>query len=242
LSPQEQHQLARQWIREARKITILTGAGVSADSGLPTFRGPGGVWRKHRAEQLATPEGFAADPRLVWEWYDWRRSVIAAAQPNAAHYAIAEFQSRVPAVTLITQNVDGLHDRAGSTDVAKLHGDIWILRCTVCRNERVDPTVPLPVLPPICSCGGVCRPGVVWFHEPLPAAVWNRAQEASCACDLFLVAGTSAIVYPAASLAPIARRSGARIIEVNLEETPASAEAGLALRGRAAEVLPALLT
>jgi NAD-dependent deacetylase len=138
---------ARAWISQARSVAVLTGAGVSAESGVPTFRGPGGVWRAYRAEDLATPQGFARDPRLVWEWYDWRRGIIATVEPNAAHRTLAELERRKPSFTLITQNVDGLHDRAGSRHILKLHGDIWHLRCTVCRREWRDERVPLGELP-----------------------------------------------------------------------------------------------
>jgi NAD-dependent deacetylase len=233
---------ARAWISQARSVAVLTGAGVSAESGVPTFRGPGGVWRTYRAEDLATPQGFARDPRLVWEWYDWRRQIISKVDPNAAHRALAELERRKPSFTLITQNVDGLHDRAGSQRILKLHGDIWQLRCTVCRKEWHDARVPLGELPPRCACGAMARPGVVWFGESLPAGVLEQAERAVREAEVVLVAGTSAVVYPAAGLIPFARHSGAKVIEVNLEATPFSSQVDCSLAGKAGEILPMLLT
>lgn len=234
-------QRARQWLREASSVAVLTGAGISAESGIPTFRGAGGLWRQFRAEELATPGAFARDPRLVWEWYDWRRGLIAKAEPNPGHRALVELERRAANFTLITQNVDGLHDRAGSRNVLKVHGDIWQLRCTSCGWEGRDDRVPLPELPPRCACGAMLRPGVVWFGEPLPAGVWDAAERAARSAAVFLVAGTSAVVYPAAGLVPLARSAGAKVIEVNLEETPFSEEADCSLRGRAGELLPQLI-
>lgn len=232
---------ARRWIAVARSIVVLTGAGVSAESGIPTFRGPGGLWRQRRPEQLASPEGFARDPRLVWEWYDWRRTVIRDAQPNPAHLAIAELERRVPRFALVTQNVDGLHDRAGSRKILKLHGDIWMVRCLSCCREFRDERTPLPELPPRCVCGGMLRPGVVWFGESLPGEVWKEAESMTRGADLVIVAGTSAMVYPAAGLVPYAKASGARVIECNMEETPFSAQLDRSFRGRAGEILPELI-
>jgi NAD-dependent deacetylase len=231
----------REWLASARSIAALTGAGISAESGIPTFRGSGGLWREFRAEDLATPEAFARDPKTVWEWYDWRRDLIAQAQPNAGHRALAEFEQRVPGFTLITQNVDGLHDRAGSRNVWKVHGDIWTLRCAACGREHVDRSPALPELPPRCECGGLERPGVVWFGEALPQDVWKRAEEAASNADVFLVIGTSAVVYPAAGLVELAKRRGAEVIEVNIAETAATGVADVSLRGPAAEILPELL-
>jgi NAD-dependent deacetylase len=233
--------LARQWIADASSVVVLTGAGVSAESGIPTFRGPGGLWRQRRPEQLASPEGFARDPRLVWQWYDWRRTVIKEAQPNSAHLAIAELERRKKQFALVTQNVDGLHDRAGSRNVLKLHGDIWNVRCLTCGAEHRDDRAPLPELPPRCECGGMLRPGVVWFGEGLPLDVLRRAEALTRAAEVVLVVGTSSVVYPAASLVPLAKSSGARVIECNMEETPFSAELDRSFRGKAGEVLPELI-
>ena len=231
----------REWLASARSIAALTGAGISAESGIPTFRGAGGLWRQYRAEELATPEAFARDPRLVWEWYDWRRGVIARAEPNAGHRALAQLEKRFSDFTLITQNVDGLHDRAGSRRILKVHGDIWTLRCSACGREREDHRAPLPDLPPRCECGQWERPGVVWFGEALPPDVWKQAEKAAAAAQVFLVIGTSAVVYPAAGLAQLAKYKGAKVIEINIAETAATNVADASLRGPAAEILPELI-
>jgi NAD-dependent deacetylase len=233
---------ARQWIAEAKSVAVLTGAGISAESGVPTFRGPGGLWKNFKPEELATPEAFARDPRLAWEWYDWRRGLIAQAQPNDAHRALVDLEKRKRGFTLITQNVDGLHDLAGSGKILKLHGDIWRMRCLECGAEFPNRRVPLPKLPPHCACGGMARPGVVWFGEPLPEGMMKEAEHAAAAAEVFLVVGTSAVVYPAAGLIPFAKQSGAKVIEINLEETPFSYSADCVLQGKAAEFLPLLTT
>jgi len=234
-------QAVRQWLREASSVAVLTGAGVSAESGVPTFRGSDGLWKQYRAEELATPGAFARDPKLVWEWYDWRRSVIAAAKPNAGHFALAAAESRVRQFTLITQNVDGLHELAGSRNVLRLHGSIWMLRCLDCEREREDRRTPLPELPPRCECGGMLRPGVVWFGEALPRKVWRDAEAAARSADLFLLIGTSAVVYPAAGLAPIAKTAGARVVEINVAETGLSGGIDEFLKGPSGELLPQLM-
>ena len=229
-------------LAEASRIGALTGAGVSAESGIPTFRGAGGLWRQRKAEELATPGGFARDPKLVWEWYDWRRGLIADAEPNAGHRALVELEARKIQFTLITQNVDGLHDRAGSRNILKLHGDIWTVRCTACGAERLERRAPLPNIPPRCSCGAMERPGVVWFGEGLPDKVWTAAQRAAAAAEVFLVVGTSAVVYPAAGLAHLAKSAGAAVVEINVAETPITGWVDYSLRGPAAEIIPLLLT
>lgn len=217
---------------------MLTGAGISAESGIPTFRGSGGLWKNFRPEDLATPEAFDRDPLTVWEWYLWRRQLIGQAQPNAGHLALATLEERTPQFTLITQNVDGLHDRARSRNILKVHGDIWINRCRACSRE----TEVLPDgRPPRCACGGLLRPGVVWFGEVLPQRIWQEAGQAAARAEVMLVVGTSAQVYPAAGLVPYARHNGAAVIEVNLEATPFSDEIDVALRGRAGEILPQIL-
>jgi NAD-dependent deacetylase len=227
---------------EAARIVAFTGAGISAESGIPTFRGPDGLWRSFSPEKLATPEAFARDPRLVWEWYDWRRQIIHKAQPNAGHRALAEIERRAAGrFTLVTQNVDGLHDRAGSRNVVKLHGDIWRVRCLECAAEELNEQVPLEPLPPRCRCGGLLRPGVVWFGEALPESAWQRAFEAATQAEIFLVIGTSAMVYPAAGLVQVAHQSGARVAIVNPESTPADELADWNLRGPAGETLARLL-
>ena len=243
MTPENAIERAREWLRTASRAAALTGAGISAESGIPTFRGAGGLWRNFRPEDLATPEAFARDPKTVWEWYDWRRGLIRDAKPNLGHYALAQLERRMGGrFVLITQNVDGLHNRAGSERVLKLHGDIWWTLCTACGDVRSDFRVPLPELPPRCAaCGGLLRPGVVWFSEPLPARTWEQAEEAARTCDVLIVAGTSAVVYPAASLAPLAKRHGARIIEINTEATPLSGEADLCLKGPSGEILPQII-
>jgi NAD-dependent deacetylase len=216
---------------------------VSAASGIPTFRGAGGLWRNFRAEDLATPEAFARDPLLSWQWYDWRRGLIAQAQPNAAHLAIAKLEQQKGAgFTLVTQNVDGLHARAGSRQPLEIHGDLWTLRCTRCHRSWKNYDTPLDPLPPECPhCGGLARPGVVWFGEGLPEEVWERAVTAVEKADVLLVVGTSAVVFPAASLIPFARESGAKVIEVNLESTAMSRVVDVALQGPADELVPLLV-
>ena len=220
---------------------MLTGAGISAESGVPTFRGQGGLWKQFRAEDLATPEAFARNPRLVWEWYDSRRAALAQVEPNAGHRALAELEARKPRFTLVTQNVDGLHDRAGSRNVAKLHGDIWVVRCVACGSESRNEQVPLAEIPPHCRCGGLLRPGVVWFGEALPSDEWSRAEGASRRAQVFLVIGTSAGVYPASGLAEIARADGGRIAVINAEPTPLDSLADWVVGGKAGEALPRLL-
>src|SRR5450432_3901066 len=219
----------------------MTGAGISAESGIPTFRGAGGLWKEYKPEDLATPEAFARDPRLVWEWYNWRRESIANAAPNPAHKALVQLEIRKPRYTLITQNVDGLHDLAGSGKILKLHGDIWRLRCTVCGADWPNRKTPLPKVPPHCACGGLTRPGVVWFGEPLADGMMKEAEHAATSAQVFLVIGTSAVVVPAANLVPHAKKAGAKVIEINTEETAARAMVDIALRGAAGELLPRLL-
>lgn len=228
-------------IAAAERVLVLTGAGVSAESGVPTFRGPEGLWRQHRPEDLATPDAFSRDPQLVWEWYAWRRGVIAPLRPNPAHEAIARLEARAPTFLLATQNVDGLHAAAGSRRLVELHGSLWRVRCTACGMEAEDRRVPLPELPPRCGCGGLLRPGVVWFGESLPEPALRVAFAAGEAADVVLVVGTSSVVYPAAAIAPAARARGAFVVEVNPDETPLSRLAHTSLRGPAAEILPALV-
>jgi len=224
------------------QIVAFTGAGISAESRVPTFRGADGLWRNYSPERLATAEAFWEDPHLVWEWYDWLRGLIHAARPNPGHLALAELQRREPArFTLVTQNMDGLHELAGSHDVVKLHGDIWILRCMQCGREGRNRQVPLAPLPPLCRCGGLLRPAIVWFGEMLPEDQWERAAHAAQNADTFVAIGTSALVYPAAGLVQVARRSGARVAIVNPDPTPADELAEWILRGPAGEVLPRLL-
>ena len=231
----------RHWLAKADRVAALTGAGISAESGVPVFRGIGGLWQQHRPEDLATPEAFARNPRLVWEWYDWRRARVAAAAPNPAHLALAALERSLSDFTLITQNVDGLHDRAGSRRMLKLHGDLWWLRCTVCNKEGPNTEVPLSELPPRCTCGALLRPAVVWFGETLSSEVLRAASQAAMLAQVFLVIGTSALVQPAASLPLLAQQNGAQVVEINRERTALSAHADISLCGPAGELLPQLL-
>jgi NAD-dependent deacetylase len=235
--------LARRWLAAAQRVVVLTGAGCSAESGVPTFRGASGLWRQFRPEALATPEAFARDPKLVWEWYDWRRQRIAEAQPNPGHLALVALEQRLgEGFALFTQNVDGLHERAGSQRVWRLHGDIWLLRCTGCGHQEHNPATPLPELPPRCGrCGSLFRPGVVWFGEPLPADVLQAAFAAARRAEVCLVLGTSSMVYPAALIPQHALKAGARVVEINLEPTELSAQVHLSLRGRTGELLPQIV-
>ncbi len=228
-------------LREARRILVLTGAGISAESGVPTFRGPGGLWRELRPEDLATPEAFARDPRLVWEWYEWRRQRVAEAQPNPAHHALVALEARTSDFTLVTQNVDGLHTRAGGRKVLELHGSLWRLRCAGCGQEDDDTRVPLPELPPRCACGALLRPGVVWFGESLDDDTLRRSFAAAKKAEVVLVIGTSSVVYPAAALPEVSRAHGAFVVEVNPEATGLTALASVSLRGKAAGIVPRLV-
>ncbi|HEY6147749.1 MAG TPA: NAD-dependent deacylase [Thermoanaerobaculia bacterium] len=233
-------ELARR-IRGAPRITVLTGAGVSAASGIPTFRGPGGLWRNFKPEELATPEAFARDPALVWEWYAWRRELVAKAKPNRAHEVLAAWSRRLRGLTVITQNVDGLHERAGTENVVRYHGSLWELqcweRCAKAPPSWRDDSASFARLPPACPhCGGLARPGVVWFGEPIPASAL-RASAAATDCDVFLAIGTSSLVYPAAALAEEAAARGAFTAEINPKATAASAEVDLALPAPAEIVL-----
>lgn len=226
-------------LRSARTIVAVTGAGVSAASGIPTFRGSDGSWRQYRAEDLATPAAFARDPKIVWEWYDWRRAMIAAAEPNAAHAVLARWSQR-PGFTLITQNVDGLHERAGTANVIRFHGSIWELRCyEECGAEPWDDrTAPLTILPPRCrSCNGLARPGVVWFGENIDPHVLDRSATAAAQADVFLSIGTSSLVYPAAGLLHHARRNGAFCVEINTDATSVSGSVDVAIAAPAEEAL-----
>jgi NAD-dependent deacetylase len=242
--------------REAR-ITVLTGAGVSAASGVPTFRGADGMWKNFRPEALATAEAFGRDPKLVWEWYAWRRFRLAACDPNPAHRVLAEWSLRFPNFKLITQNVDGLHERAsasakasadkpagqaGESPIICLHGSIWEVSCWQgCAKSPKrwrDETLSFAEIPPRCPhCGGPIRPGVIWFGETLDPVVVRQAAKAA-ECDVFITVGTSAIVYPAAGFMTAAKKHGAYTVEINPEATPATSTVDLALTGVAEKLLP----
>ena len=229
-------------LRSAQRVTVLTGAGISAESGVPTFRdAQTGLWAKYRPEELATPEAFRHNPKLVWEWYTWRRSLVARAVPNAGHLALVELERRVPSMTLVTQNVDGLHQRAGSQAVIELHGNINRTKCSR-EGIVVESRAEAGDAPPRCpQCGGFLRPDVVWFGESLPVHALQAAIEAAGACDLFFSVGTSGVVEPAASLPYEALRHGAQVVEINPDVTQLTAHATFALRGPAGAALPALV-
>ena len=252
---------ARALVAGADSLLVLTGAGVSAESGVPTFRGSGGLWKSFRAEELATPAAFARDPRLVWEWYAWRRELVAACVPNEAHHALARLAARRAGVTIATQNVDGLHARAGDggwrvgdadstpppalhppPGLLELHGSLFRVRCTRCAYaaHHAGPVHASAVesLPACPRCGALLRPGVVWFGESLDPQLLGAAMRAAERAAVCLVVGTSAVVQPAASLAAITHHAGGRVIEVNPEPTPLSALADVILRGPAADVVP----
>ncbi len=243
---------AREWLPRfaaARRLIVFSGAGVSQESGLGTFRGAGGVWNRYRPEDLATPEAFERDPALVWRWYADRFGAMTRAQPNPAHRTIASWEARFPSLTVVTQNVDGLHQRAGSRDVVELHGTLDRSHCNRCLESRptgevVEPaasaTPPPEEWVPRCSCGGLFRPSVVWFGEPLPAADFDRAHRLVREAGVFLVVGTSAQVWPAAGLIEVAAGAGALVVEVNLEPSAFSQRASTELPGAAGIVLPAL--
>jgi NAD-dependent deacetylase len=234
--------IARERIAEARSLTVLTGAGISADSGVPTFRGTDGLWRNYRAEDLATPEAFERNPRLVWEWYNWRREILATKKPNEAHLALAELEQRfTDKMWLITQNVDGLHRQAGSHRLSEIHGNIWLVRCTGCGTVTENRQVPIPIPPACLDCKALLRPHIVWFGESLDPTDLRQCNDALGSCDLFLVIGTSGVVYPAAGFATMAKEVGATVVEINLVETPQSSLVDLSLRGRARDLVPLLL-
>jgi len=236
-------ELAAGRLAKARHVCVLTGAGISAESGIPTFRdAQEGLWAQYSPFDLATPEGFERDPELVWRWYEWRREMIRAARPNPGHIALAELARRVPRLTLVTQNVDGLHQRAGSPSVLEYHGNILRDRCTVEQlvAERSEDSR-TSALPRCASCGGLLRPDVVWFGEMIPRRALVEADQAAADCDAFLSVGTSSLVYPAAGLAESALRRDVPVIEVNPNATDLSAHAAVVLQGPAGRILPELL-
>ncbi len=224
----------------ARRVAVLTGAGISAESGIPTFRDAlTGLWAHYDPQELATPEGFARNPKLVWEWYAERRARIAGVQPNPGHIALAALERRFEQFTLVTQNIDSLHQRAGSREVVELHGNIARVKCS--REETIVREFPDNESPPRCPCGAWLRPDVVWFGEMLPADALARAEAAAEHCEVFLSIGTSAQVYPAAELPLRALSAGATVVEINPERTALTRHAHFALPGAAGVVLPQLL-
>lgn len=230
------------FVTSATRVVVLTGAGVSQESGLRTFRdAQAGLWSQYKPEDLASPEAFTRDPKLVWDWYAWRREAIKGVRPNPGHYALVEMEKLVPEFTLITQNVDGLHRFAGSQNVLELHGNIQKVRCSQC-GIFTETWVDDPDSVPTCSsCGGLLRPDVVWFGEPLPRGELEAAVKASRACQVFFSIGTSGVVQPAASLAHAARNNGSVVVEINAEPTPLTPKVDFAFHGKSGELLPDLV-
>lgn len=231
-----------QHLQSARCLAVLTGAGVSAESGVPTFRdAQTGWWRRYRPEDLATPQAFLRNPALVWEWYAWRKKLVRQVEPNPGHYALAEIEKHVTAFTLVTQNVDGLHQRAGSRNVLELHGNIQRMKCFD-EGTLITSVDESGTTPPRCPhCGGLLRPDVVWFGELLPADVLQQAMQAARECDTFLSIGTSALVQPAASLPLLALQNGAVVVVINPQITPMTDQVPYSLRGPSGVVLPELV-
>lgn len=231
-------------LRKAERVCVLTGAGVSAESGVPTFRASDGLWEGHPVEEVATPFGFQKNPQLVWDFYNARRANVRTVSPNPGHFALVRLEERFPdRFALVTQNVDGLHRAAGTKNLFEIHGSLYRTRCTGCRVVKDRGLDALERLP-MCECGAMLRPDIVWFHEALSEDVWEASQLAASECDVLLVVGTSAVVHPAASLIPIAKRShhpGATVIEINLTKTEASHDADIGLYGPSGEILPKLL-
>ena len=230
-------------VREARRVVAFSGAGVSRESGLDTFRGAGGLWERMRPEEMATPQAFRADPAKVWQWYAWRWERASTVRPNPAHAALARLEEVFPSFTLVTQNVDGLHQQAGSRSLLELHGTMRRAHCNRCGRSREmgEAVAESPGEPPVCSCGGKFRPSVVWFGESLPEDVFSRASQAASSCHVFLSVGTSSTVYPAAGLIELAHQAGACLIEVNPEPTPFSSLMDLRLAAPAGEAVPRLV-
>ena len=231
----------RETLKKADRVTVLAGAGVSAESGVPTFRGEDGLWRNHNVMDLVTPQAFDRNPELVWEFYNWRRDLISKITHNPAHRALVELERLVPDFTLISQNVDGLHLLAGSKNLLEIHGNLWRVRCIECRKITLDRSPDMGPLPKCKSCGGLLRPDVVWFGESLDPDILQQAMEASRICQVMLVIGTSSVVQPAASLAMHAKEGGACVAEINLESTPHSHFMDFALQGKAGEIVPRLV-
>lgn len=236
-------------LQRAQHIVVFTGAGVSAESGIPTFRDSlTGLWERFNAENLATPGAFRKDPDLVWGWYEWRRMKVLRAQPNPAHLAIARLAQLVPKLTVVTQNVDDLHERAGSTDVLHLHGSLHTPRCFACGQAHLfPPSIPQEpeggrrLRPPVCSCGGLVRPGVVWFGEDLPVKALNQAFQAAQECDVLFAIGTSGLVQPAARIPSLAKHAGASVVQINPTTTGLERECTWTLPGAAGDIMPRLL-
>jgi NAD-dependent deacetylase len=228
-------------LSQTKFLLVITGAGISAESGIPTFRGAEGLWKNYRAEELATPEAFERDPETVWQWYDWRRGIISNAQPNPGHLAIKELENMFDNFLLITQNVDGLHMRTGIKNIVEIHGNLWRARCTQEGKTSMLMDVPLKSVPPKCECGAILRPDVVWFGESIPSQALEHSFRVLEQCDSLIVIGTSGAVYPVASFPQTVKDNGGYVVEVNLEPTPISAIADASLYGNSGDILPMLV-
>jgi len=228
-------------IAGSKRITVLTGAGISAESGVPTFRGSGGIWRNYQVTDVATPQAFARDPELVWEFYNWRRDLISKVTVNPGHKALVTLEKHVNDFTLITQNVDGLHKEAGSERLLEIHGNLWEVKCMKCSLVTMDRSKNMGTLPKCSQCGGLLRPNVVWFGESLDPDIIHKAIEASQNCECMLIVGTSGVVQPAASLAYHAKAEGAVVAEINIEQTPQSGHMDFVLTSPAGKILPMLV-
>ncbi|HNQ47142.1 MAG TPA: NAD-dependent deacylase [Syntrophorhabdus sp.] len=228
-------------LTQANSLLVITGAGISAESGIPTFRGADGLWRNYRAEDLATLNAFERDPVTVWEWYDWRRGIIGRAEPNPGHLAIKDLEDMFENFLLITQNVDGLHGRTGIRNIVEIHGNLWRTKCTREGKISMLMDVPLRSIPPRCDCGAVLRPDVVWFGESIPSYALDLSFNVLEQCDTLIVVGTSGVVYPVASFPQTVKDNGGYVVEVNVEPTPISAIADASLYGNSGDILPMLV-
>lgn len=230
-------------LKSAKSLFTLTGAGISAESGIPTFRGADGLWKNYSATDLATPQAFRKDPKIVWEWYHWRQGIISKAEPNPAHYALVALEKKMARFLLLTQNVDNLHPRAGSENVLELHGNIFRTRCLACGEiaDYQKPPKPANSTLPKCTCGGLLRPDVVWFGEAIPQDIWQNSLDFLSQADAALICGTSGIVWPAAAIPEIAQHGNTKTIEINLEPTPVSSIVDVSIQGKAGEVLPKIV-
>jgi NAD-dependent deacetylase len=228
-------------LAQTNYLLVITGAGISAESGIPTFRGTDGLWKNYRAEELATPWAFEQDPETVWQWYDWRRGIIGNAQPNHGHLAIKELEDMFKSFLLITQNVDGLHGRTGIKNLIEIHGNLWRVRCTREEKTSMLMDVPLKEIPPKCECGAILRPDVVWFGESIPTVALETSFRILEQCDTLIVVGTSGVVYPVASFPQRVKENGGYVVEVNVEPTPISSIADASLYGNSGDILPMLV-
>jgi NAD-dependent deacetylase len=239
---EEKIQAAREILNKAQGITVLTGAGISAESGIPTFRGDDGLWKKYRPEDVDTEDAFRRDPAYVWQWYDDFRALISKTNPNPGHYALAELEKLKPNFTVITQNIDDLHRAAGNTNIIELHGNIWRVRCIQCPYVEENRDVPLGEIPPRCkACGALLRPNVVWFDDNIPLPVIDACLISIEYSDVMLIVGTSGLIEPAASMGLVAKHTGKTVIEINLEETPKSQHYDIVLLGKSGEILPRIV-